>query len=349
MSIGAVLLWGLACVDLEPPPPLLGVSAPHASPDAAQSADAAAGDPGDATATPEPDAEELADASVEDATSDAEEADAGVADDAAAAADVLADADPADTAAPDTAVPDAAVPDSAVPDTAVALADAASDTETLREGLVGYWTFDEAAGTTAADSSGRGNHGQHVNGPTISTLAAPVTFANPRSLAFSQSARQGVLVPDSLSLSLTGHFTLAAWIRPTVDGTFQPGIIEKWQWDDVAQAPTNGYFLRLDAQERPKVAIYGASTVEVVGPAAVALNRWTHVAATFDGAQLRLFVDGVERASAAATAPPTDGPAALEIGGSSLNRVEGQLDDVRIYERALSASEMAALAARSSP
>ena len=54
----------------------------------------------------------------------------------------------------------------------------------LNDGLVGYWKLDDTSGTRAVDSSGYGNSGSLLNGPTISSTVAPTNFTNKRSLSF---------------------------------------------------------------------------------------------------------------------------------------------------------------------
>jgi len=217
----------------------------------------------------------------------------------------------------------------------------------LGAGLVGYWRLDESAGTTATDSSGLANHGTYVNDPTPSSMVAPVMFQNPRSLLLDQSTRQAVTVPDAPSLSLTGPFTLAAWVFLTADtiSTSTQGIIEKWEWD--GKRAHLGFFLRLDAEQRPRVATIGTRMLDDVAPAApVPRQTWTHLAGVFDGSSLRVYVNGAEQARLDTTVAPEDGSSPVEIGRAmGVGTFHGLLDDVRIYARALSAADVGALAA----
>jgi hypothetical protein len=212
-------------------------------------------------------------------------------------------------------------------------------------GLVAYYRFDEAAGTTATDSSGSGNHGTHVNGPSPSTLAAPVTFPNRGSLRFDETRSQAVRVPDAPSLSLTGPFTLAAWVRPSAAPTGNQGVIEKWDWDGARAR--RGYFLRLEASRKPRAAVFDANgngvDVPAVGP--VPADVWTHVAAVFDGSTLRIYVNGAVQGTAPNAPAPADGASALEIGRSGgVSGFDGNIDEARVYARALTGQEIAALA-----
>jgi hypothetical protein len=75
------------------------------------------------------------------------------------------------------------------------------------------------------------------------------------------------------------------------------------------------------------------------------LNAWTHLAATYDGATLRLYVNGVQSASRALTGAIRTSTGALRIGGNNIWTGEwfaGLIDEVRIYNRVLSAAELQA-------
>ena len=84
------------------------------------------------------------------------------------------------------------------------------------------------------------------------------------------------------------------------------------------------------------------------GPASLPLDTWTHLAATYDGATLRLYVDGSLAGSVAATGAIATSAGALRIGGNTLwgEYFQGLIDEVRVYNRALSQAELQADMAR---
>jgi hypothetical protein len=89
----------------------------------------------------------------------------------------------------------------------------------------------------------------------------------------------------------------------------------------------------------------GGTHHAVRGPSALPNGAWTHVATTYDGATQRFYVNGVQVASRAQTGAMPAGAGALRIGGNSAWASEffqGLIDDVRIYNRALPASEIQA-------
>jgi hypothetical protein len=216
----------------------------------------------------------------------------------------------------------------------------------LTTDLVGHWELDETTGTVAADSSGNGNNGTLMNGPTPSTdIPAAISGFSDRSLSFTAAADTSVTVPDSPSLGITGSITLSAWIKPTVDATIQQGIVEKW----TAATGQSGYFLRLSSGECLTFCLLQApGTVEITTtPRAIALNVWTHVAGVYDSdtQTLMIYVNGTQDPTTGTGPGPVDGPGLLMIGNAQgSNQFTGLIDDVRVYSRALTAAEVAALA-----
>ncbi|MBV8882044.1 MAG: LamG domain-containing protein, partial [Planctomycetaceae bacterium] len=214
--------------------------------------------------------------------------------------------------------------------------------------LAGYWCVDGPlpdTATGAKDSSGNGNHGTYTGGATTMASAPTVPASNTKSFALTQSGRQYLSIPDSPSLSITGSMTVAAWIRPTLDSTLQEGIVEKWDEPGV----TGGYMFRLDAHENLSFSICSAAGPNEVStsPRAVPLNVWTHVAGVYS--QTAQTITNYVNASAdpsvgTGVAPPTDGSNVLQIGKDyGDNAFNGNLDEVRIYNKALTAPEVAIL------
>ena len=80
----------------------------------------------------------------------------------------------------------------------------------------------------------------------------------------------------------------------------------------------------------------------VYAPAALPVNTWTHLAASYDGAQIRFYVNGTQVAAAAATGTYEQNTNPLWIGGNAVygEHFQGRIDDLRIYNRALTATEI---------
>jgi hypothetical protein len=146
-----------------------------------------------------------------------------------------------------------------------------------------------------------------------------------------------VTVSSNAVLNLSSGMTVEAWVYPT--------LLSSWRSVAVKEGSTDlAYGLYAsDASAKPEGVINtGTGSLPTSGSATLPLNAWSHLATTFDGSTERLFVNGVQVSSAAAsgTLKQTSGP--LRIGGNSVwgEFFSGTLDNMRIYNRALSASEI---------
>lgn len=196
-------------------------------------------------------------------------------------------------------------------------------------GLVAAFGFEEQTGTTVTDTSGNGNAGTMSTGTTRNAagrFGAALQF---------DGTTSGVTVPDAPSLDLTTALTLEAWVYPTVAPSGWRGLIGK----DVDRY----YLMASSGNDTP--AVGGTLTVgdntNVFAPSALATNTWTHLAATFDGAALRLYVNGVQVATQAQTGAFTTSNAVFTLGYNVYGeRFIGLIDEVRVYNRALSVAEI---------
>src|SRR5437660_1178172 len=196
-------------------------------------------------------------------------------------------------------------------------------------GLVAAYSFNEGSGTAVGDSSGTNNTGT-LSGASWTTAGR---FGN--ALVFNGTSAR-VNIPNSASLQLTTGMTLEAWVNPsTVDGA----------WRDVIYKATDNYYLEATSTNASKPAgggTFGGAGSESYGTAALAVNTWTHLATTYDGSTLRLYVNGVQVSSQARTGNLATSTSALQIGGDSTygQYFTGTIDEVRIYNRALSQAEI---------
>lgn len=211
----------------------------------------------------------------------------------------------------------------------------ASDTTltgtTLTPGLVAAYAFNEGTGTAVSDASGNNNN-TLTNGPAWTSGR----FGN--ALEF-DGAGARVTVPHSASLNLTTAMTLEAWVYPATAAPNVSRVV-------ISKNDNDGYFL-LSASSSNNLPATGGTFAGggqiTFAPATLAVGKWTHLATTFDGATVRLFVNGNEVASQVQITPllPTTGT--LRIGGDPPARFfAGRIDEVRIYNRALSEAEIQA-------
>ena len=200
-------------------------------------------------------------------------------------------------------------------------------------GLVAAYNFDEGSGTTVADFSGNDNTGTLEGG---ATWTAEGKFG--KALVFHGAGF--VTVPPSPSLDLTSAMTLEAWVYPTAS-THASTAIMKEQPQQLAYALHAG-----SASGRPSaqfnVSTEAAGERALMAPALLPLRTWTHLAATFDGGTLQLYVNGALVARRVVAGPITTSASPLRIGGNAIwgEYFRGRIDDVRVYNRALSQVEI---------
>ncbi len=193
-------------------------------------------------------------------------------------------------------------------------------------GLVAAYAFDEGTGTTVADASGHGFTGT-ISGATWTTSGK---FGS--ALVFN-GTNAVVTIPNATLLQLTTGMTLEAWVNPTTVNS---------AWRDVIYKGDDNYYLEgMSPSQRP--AMGGTFSPSLVyGTAALAVNTWTHLAATYDGTTMRLYVNGAQVASRAQTGNIAISTNPLQIGGDSIygQYFAGMIDEVRIYNRALTQTEI---------
>lgn len=207
--------------------------------------------------------------------------------------------------------------------------------------LVGYWNFDEATGTNASDASGNANHGTFVgSGATHSTVLPPTScFVNTHSVQFDGSGDH-VEIADNATMDPTSAISISFWMNP----------------DTV----TNGY-QHIVFKQGPVVTSYGVwlagdhiymedndnSIRSLTSNAAVTAGDWHYVTVTYDGTTQKLYIDGVldnSQSLPGITLTYTNSPVKIGTGDYN-NPFAGYVDDLRIYNRALTDPEIADLAA----
>jgi len=207
-------------------------------------------------------------------------------------------------------------------------------------GLVAAYGFEEGSGTTVDDSSGNGNNGT-VSGATWTTNGR---FGS----ALSFGAGALVTVSNSPSIDLTTGMTLEAWVYPTsLNGSWM-NVIFKSNGNPGSQNPS--YVLQGSTPTglTPSLFISSAPS-NLATPSALPVNAWSHLAATYDGTTMTLYVNGAPLASQSASGAMTVSTDALTIGGNAFSGQNwvGLIDEIRIYNRALTQSEIQADMARS--
>jgi chitodextrinase len=205
---------------------------------------------------------------------------------------------------------------------------ASATTNATFSGLVAAYSFNEGTGTAVADSSGNGNTG------TIAGAAWTTAGRYGGALSFNGGAR--INITDSASLRLTTGMTLEAWVNPTAVNS---------AWRDVIYKGNDNYFLEATSTSGGAPAgggTFGSAGAEVYGTASIPTNTWTHLAVTYDGAKLQLYINGSLAATRTQTGNIATSTNPLQIGGDSIygQYFAGLIDEVRVYNTALTASQI---------
>jgi fibronectin type 3 domain-containing protein len=201
---------------------------------------------------------------------------------------------------------------------------------TAAAGLVGAWAFDEGTGTTVADQSGKGNNGTVANGTWVTTGR----FNN--AISFNGTSTR-VTIPDSATLDLTTGMTLEAWVRPSIVGNWQTAVVKEQSGNLVYGMYANTNLNRPEGE----VYVNGATRV-LNGTSILPTGTWSYLTATYDGANLRLYLNGAQVAQVAQTGSILTSTQPLRIGSNAIwgEYFNGLIDEVRVYNRALSTSEI---------
>ena len=197
-------------------------------------------------------------------------------------------------------------------------------------GLVAAYGFEELDETTAGDASGSGNHGT-IEGAT----RTGGRFG--QGLAF-DGIDDLVTIPAAATLA-DSRVTVEAWLYPTE--------LSGWRTAVMKEAPAGlawGLYAHDNAPRPAMTAAFAGVDTSAPGTAALPLNTWTHLAATYDGKTLKLFVNGVQSGAVAVAGTLSAGADPLRIGGNHIwgEYFSGRIDEVRVYNRALSAAEIQA-------
>jgi hypothetical protein len=208
----------------------------------------------------------------------------------------------------------------------------------LSHGPAGYWRLGERAGGTAADASGKGNNGTYVNGVALG-LAGPLAGDPDRSAGF-DGVNDYVNVPSSPTLAITGDLTIEAWVKPS-DYNGYHGIVGK----TAANLPAPYDFYLADGSGVPRfyrgsTGSYGA----VSAAGAPQPGQWSHVAVVMQGTTVTHYLNGAPNGSGTIVAATADAGTPLRVGNRDDLFVpfRGGLDEVAIYDHALSEAEIKA-------
>lgn len=216
----------------------------------------------------------------------------------------------------------------------------------LTNGLVGYWKLDEPSGS-AIDSSGIGNTG---------TIVGAVTAPGKHGTAIQFSGTNDrVTIPDATSINAATDLTVSAWINPSA--LLSASSHEYNELVNKGTYNSKGYLLyfgKAGGLLNFQWSWSGGTSSVVSQNFTYAANTWYHITATLNNTSGKIYINGVLNNAGAVTTPMSSSSGVqMVIGNDSAGTYGGQfpgtIDEVRVYNRALSESEVRALYSFAAP
>jgi hypothetical protein len=199
-------------------------------------------------------------------------------------------------------------------------------------GPVAYWRLGESSGTAAADEMGA-HPGTYVNSPTLGATGALVGDAN---TAMTLSGTESATIPHApVAFAGAAPFSVSLWSDYTPDASFRRAIAvggNTYNWQ-IVETTTGIRFQRINSD--------GNDLIQQSAPTA----GWHHAVGTYDGATMRMYINGVQVGTGTASTRLLPAATGARIGGlpSTGGMWIGSLDEVSIWDRALTAAEIALL------
>jgi hypothetical protein len=145
-----------------------------------------------------------------------------------------------------------------------------------------------------------------------------------------------VTIPNAAALQLTTAMTLEAWVNPAKVTS---------AWRDVIYKGNDNYYLEGTSPTKSTPLVggtFGGGNTNLYGTAALTPKTWAHLAATYDGSTLRVYVNGTLASSVAQTGSFATSTNPLQVGGDSIygQYFSGTIDDIRVYNVALTQAQI---------
>lgn len=199
-------------------------------------------------------------------------------------------------------------------------------------GLIGWWKLDEGTGTIAKDSSGFGNNGTLIGSPSWG-------FGRIRGKSIYLNGAQYLSLPFGQNFNLS-TFTVTVWLNVSTYSS-NPRLMSNSHTD----SDFKGFQLMIN--NGGASGFFDVGTANGVGVATwsstISTGKWYHYVGVYNGSTVTSYINGVSVASGPITGTLLSGDNNFSIGynlASTSDYLTGYINDVRLYKRALSQSEL---------
>lgn len=179
----------------------------------------------------------------------------------------------------------------------------------------------------ATDTSGNGNNGSPIGSPTYGTGKIGKAVILNGSTQYISVANNAALSPSSITVAMWAYV-------PSTLASAYPGFIGKG----------NQYGMYIDGGSGVNRLVFTVDTYsgQTIASGEITFDAWTHVVGTYDGANTKIYINGTLASSSPYAPGIPSGSSALLVGGGTLggSNYTGSIDEVRIYNRALSSTEV---------
>lgn len=212
--------------------------------------------------------------------------------------------------------------------------------EITTDNLVAQWKLDETTGTTAIDSVGS-NDGAYYGFDATSTVAGIDGTAQNL-----DGANDRIQISDSADFTFTGDFSLSAWIKHS--GAAEANTGDGWRVIAQQEASANHFMIRVNDSSGGTngtvgVSFYSGSVYGVNSTTNVKDGQWHHIVGVRQGSDLHVYIDGVlDNTTNSVSTGTVDVGGTLKIGSYQVSNelFSGAIDDVRVYQKALTGDEI---------
>jgi len=227
------------------------------------------------------------------------------------------------------------------------LASGAAFLQQVGSGMVGFWRMEETAGPSL-DSSGNGNDSQAWSAG-LTSMPGPAN--TPPALGANSAACLGfngssgvVTIPSTPALTITGDLTIALWIYKQSEAGDWVRLVGK----GTSAVRTFGVWEESGAGTRILFQMYngsGGSVLDLFSSGTIPLTTWTHVTCRLSGNTATIFINGTASGTGTRSGTPGSSTDPVTLGYAGFHTYwPGRMDDVRIYDRALSDADISDIA-----